>query len=144
MPNVRCGRVPAAPAAEPAALQATGDLSPLTIGLRDGFCLAREPLRQPAPPTVVGLACLDPTKTACKKSPQSWADCAYVPRRSRASGAPRSGGRVSPNDHAPVTPRDLGSISARRASPPLCPEMLLRCQAAVGVQNGHYVSPEVR
>lgn len=31
MPNVRCGRVPAAPVAEPAALQATCDLSPLTI-----------------------------------------------------------------------------------------------------------------
>jgi hypothetical protein len=34
MPNVRCGRVPAAPAAEAAALQATGDLSPLTIPFR--------------------------------------------------------------------------------------------------------------
>jgi len=34
MPNVRCGEVPAVPAAEPAVLQAAGDLWPLTIRLR--------------------------------------------------------------------------------------------------------------
>lgn len=34
MPSVRCRKVPAVPAAEPAVLQAAGDLLPLTIGLR--------------------------------------------------------------------------------------------------------------